>query len=221
MTERPDGWMESMLVAYVDGQLDPADRPAVEEMIRANPDARAMVEALTRSASAVRNAFDRPLHEPVPARLLAAVGAAGQSALAGNVTTLRRPRRPRAWMGPLAALAASIAMLFVGVGVGYMRFAPGQGIRPAGTDSGPFETTLYRALERDVPGSAVFYEDAAHGRSGEVTLVGKVETGLGLACRAFRHGWKEAGVDQVEVGIACRSASGEWSVLTLPREPAG
>lgn len=227
MTKQPEPWVESMLVAYVDDQLDPAQRAAVEDILRDDPHARAVVGVLRRSAAAVRNAFDRPLHEQAPARLLAALGAGGAPAAAGNVVAMRRPpararpsRAGRTAIAPFAALAASIAMLLIGIGAGYLQFAPQKSIRPAGTEASAFEITLYRALERDEPGARIGYDDEALGRSGGVTLTGTVETSLGGACREFRHDWQGKGGPGTERGIACRSAAGEWSVLTVPQEPA-
>src|SRR6185312_15722334 len=97
-----------------------------------NPEARAMVDMLRRSGAAVKNAFDQPLHEAAPERLLAAIGASGDRGATGQVVTLRPVPRRRLSVGPVTALAASLAMLFVGIGAGYLQFAPEKGIRPAG-----------------------------------------------------------------------------------------
>ena len=58
MTMTPKAWADSMLVAYVDDELDPAQRAVVEEAIRADPEARAIVSVLQNSAAAVRAAFE-------------------------------------------------------------------------------------------------------------------------------------------------------------------
>jgi hypothetical protein len=220
MSKRPEGWVERMLVAYVDDQLDPAQRATAEEIIRDNPEARAMVDTLRRSAAAVRSAFDQPLREPAPARLLAAIGAAPDRAGTGSVVAFPPSRRQRLSVRPFTALAASLALLLVGLGAGYLQFAPEGAIRPAGANSDPFETSLFRALEQDEPGSRIGYDDAAVGRTGGVTLLGKLETHLGDGCREFQHDWKDARGDGTELGIACRSPAGEWSVLTVPQQPA-
>jgi len=54
MTKQPKPWVESMLVAYVDNQLEPAQMAAVEEVIREDPEARTIVAVLRRSADAVK-----------------------------------------------------------------------------------------------------------------------------------------------------------------------
>jgi surface antigen len=220
MSKPPKPWVESMLVAYVDRQLDAAQMAVVDDIVRQDPEARTIVSVLRGSAEALSVAFNRPLHEAVPARLLAAVGGDGNGGASANVIPVRRPVRPVPLQHLLSAVAASIAILFVGIGIGYLQFAPAATIRPTGQSSG-FEAALYRALERDRFGIGVSYGDAAAGVSGAVTVVGKVDSSLGDACREFRHDWTEARGKGVETGLACRSATGDWSVLTVPHGPTG
>jgi hypothetical protein len=218
MTRQPKPWVESMLVAYVDGQLDAAQTAVVDDIIREDPEARTIVSVLRGSGEALKVAFNRPLQEKVPARLLAALGA-GETAVAAKVVPLRRPARSLPMRQVLTALAASIAILFIGVGIGYLRFAPPSGIGPAG-EPGAFDTALYSALESDRFGAGVGYDDAAAGRSGTITVLGKVSASIGDGCREFRHEWKDARGKGLETGLACRSAAGDWSVLTVPQGPA-
>jgi len=223
MTKQPKPWVESMLVAYVDNELESAQMAAVEEIIREDPEARAIVAVLRRSRAAVRAAFDRPLDGPVPERLLAAVGAES-SAIQGNVVPLRPMRLGN--RATVMALAASLAALVIGFGAGYWQAAPGDGIRLAGssadgTESGQYEAALYQALENSNPGTQISYVvDAAKGRRGAVTIVGPVPAGVGGDCLEFRREWSNAGSDLVSRGLACRSDTGEWSVLSMPAKPA-
>jgi hypothetical protein len=220
MSRQPKPWVESMLVAYVDRQLDPAHMAVVEGIIREDPEARTIVSVLRGSATALNVAFNRPLHEAVPVRLLAALGAAESRGVAAKVVAIRRPVRFPPLQHLLTAVAAAVAILFVGIGIGYLRFAPPTRMGPVGTESSGFEASLYRALERDQAGAGVSYDDAAAGRSGAVTVVGKVESSLGDACREFRHEWTQGRSKGSETGLACRSATGDWSVLTVPQGPA-
>src|SRR5262249_21636438 len=194
MTRQPKPWVESMLVAYVDNQLEPAQMAAVEEIIREDPEARAIVAVLRRSAAAVKTAFDRPLGEPVPTRLLAAIGAAEGSA-AARVATPWRSRKLRLNRLTITALAASLAALASGFGAGYWQAAAGGGIRLAGApgeETGPYEAALYQALEDGDPEVAVSYVDATRGKRGAVTIVGPIATGVGGSCLEFRHEWSDA-----------------------------
>ena len=219
MGRQPKPWVESTLVAYVDHQLDAAQMAAVDDMLREDAEARTIVSVLRAGADPLKVAFNRPMREAVPARLLAALGAAEDHPAETKVVPLRRPLGFLPMRQVLTAAAASIAFLVVGIGFGYWQFAPAPSIRPAG-ESGAFETALYRALERDQVGAGVGYEDAAGG-TGSVTVVGKVQSSLGDACREFRHEWSAGGGKKAETGLACRSAAGDWSVLTVPQGPAG
>ena len=221
MTKQPKPWVESMLVAYVDNELEPAQMAAVEEMIRNDPEAGTIVGVLRRSAAAVKTAFDQPLHEPVPARLLAAVGTDGP-AIEGNVVPLRA-RKPRLDRPTIMALAASLAALAIGFGAGQWQAAPSGVIRLAGgegTESGQYEVALYQALEDSNPGTQVPYVDSAQGRRGAVTIVGPVAAGVGGNCLEFRREWSDADNSVVSRGLACKSDTGEWSVLSMPPKPA-
>lgn len=220
MNRQPMPWVENMLVAYVDGQLDAAQTAVVDDIIREDPEARTIVSVLRGSGEALQVAFNRPLREKVPARLLAALGTAETSSPTAKVVPFRSPVRSLALRHILAAVAASIAILLAGIGIGYLQFAPAGSIRPATGESGAFETALHDALERDQPDAAVGYDDAAVGRSGTVTVVGKVSASFGDACREFRHEWAQGNGKGLETGVACRSTAGDWSVLTVPQDQA-
>jgi anti-sigma factor RsiW len=68
MSKQPKPWVESMLVAYVDRQLDAPQMAVVDDIVREDPEARTIVSVLRGSAEALKVAFNRPLHEAVPAR---------------------------------------------------------------------------------------------------------------------------------------------------------
>jgi anti-sigma factor RsiW len=217
MTKQPKPWVESMLVAYVDNQLEPAQMAAVEEVIREDPEARTIVAVLRRSGAAVKTAFDRPLDEPVPGRLLAAAGAE-----TGTIIPFVR-RKLGANRSTIMALAASLAALAIGFGAGQWQAAPAGVIRLAngpadGVDTGQYEAALYQALEDSHPGVQIAYN--ADGRQGAVIVVGKIAAGLSGKCLEFRHEWSDGAQTIVSRGLACRSDAGDWSVMSMPPKPA-
>src|SRR5262245_3195637 len=108
MSKQPKPWVESMLVAYVDRQLDAAQMAVVDDIIRTDPEARTIVGVLRGSAEALEVAFNRPLHEAVPARLVAALGAAQNRGAATKVVPMRRPLRFLPMQHLLTAAAAAI-----------------------------------------------------------------------------------------------------------------
>ena len=108
MTRRID---PEALVAYVDGQLDQSETARIEGVLAGDPEARETVRRLRESAELLRSAFNEPLNEPVPARVLEAF----------HATAAERTSRAGAWRSPWpVALAASIAMLIFGLGGGVL-----------------------------------------------------------------------------------------------------
>jgi anti-sigma factor RsiW len=63
---------DEALVAYIDGELDGAERSHVEAWLAADPLVRERLGALTQSADLVRSAYADIVNEPVPDRLIAA-----------------------------------------------------------------------------------------------------------------------------------------------------
>ncbi len=112
------------LVAYLDGELETAQRHEIEAWLETDPAARHRLAALTQSAHLVRLAFDEVMREPVPDRLITAArgGTALPPASAPIFPMRRRLTGPRAalqrwWLG--LPVAASLFGLLVGGGAAY------------------------------------------------------------------------------------------------------
>lgn len=88
------------LHAYADGELDGAEKAAIDRLLAENNEARAALDAWQSQKRAMRKVFDPVLSEPVPASLAA----------------LLKPRRSRI---PFAAMAASVALLALGTATGW------------------------------------------------------------------------------------------------------
>jgi len=116
---------DDRLVAYVDGELEVAQRREVEAWLDADPAARRRLAALAESVHLLRLAFDEAAHEPVPDRLIAA--ARGESAPPQSGAQILPFRRrlgaqivaPRRWRMGLP-VAASILGILVGSGATYL-----------------------------------------------------------------------------------------------------
>lgn len=95
---------DDMLMAYVDGELSPAEVEAVETAAAGNPDVAARLARHRLLAGAVTGAYADVTEEPVPERLTALLGA-------GKVVSLDAARQRRvtpAW-GRWGTIAAGIA----------------------------------------------------------------------------------------------------------------
>lgn len=124
---------DDRLIAYLDGELEAAERREVEAWLNIDPAAREKLAALAESANLVRLAYDEVMHEPMPDRLIAA--ARGETRLAtpgAKVLPFRRHGTERAlalrrWRIGLP-IAASLFGLLLGGGGAYLgvgKLAPG------------------------------------------------------------------------------------------------
>jgi anti-sigma factor RsiW len=98
---------ESMLRAYVDGELDPATREKVEAVVAHSPELQAQVAALRASCLPYGTAFEAQALPPLPAALQKQVAA--MAALAGDAPTPAPQAGRRRWLGGGLAMAASFA----------------------------------------------------------------------------------------------------------------
>ena len=116
---------DDRLIAYLDGELEVAQRREVEAWLDADPSARHRMAALAESANLLRLAFDEAIREAVPDRLVAAArGETAPSQAGAQILPLRRRVgaqivSPRTWRIGLP-VAASLFGLFVGGGVTYL-----------------------------------------------------------------------------------------------------
>jgi anti-sigma factor RsiW len=115
---------DERLIAYLDGELDAAERNEVAAWLDREPAAAARASALVESARRLRSALGEAAREPVPERLIAAVrGVPAQGMGLRIVPFARRPRDARAapqrlWR-VLVPAAAALFGIIVGGGGAY------------------------------------------------------------------------------------------------------
>jgi len=123
---------DEYLVAYLDGELDEAGYAEIDAALAADEALRGRLDVLADTTALVRRAFDDILHEPIPARLLAA--ASGDEGRAPSpLPVLVRPRRFSGNILPTRlaanmnnhpwaslAVAASLLGLIIGTPIGYI-----------------------------------------------------------------------------------------------------
>ena len=103
-------YSEETLMAYADGELDPAARAALEAAMAADPGLAQRVARHQALRARLRAALDPVLDEPLPQRLLESVRGPAAPRPAAQVIPLKRPAAPR-WSWPqLGALAASLVL---------------------------------------------------------------------------------------------------------------
>jgi hypothetical protein len=182
-------YSDDTLMAYADGELDPAERAAIEQAMRTDPEVAAAVARHRALRADVAAAFAGILDEPVPARLQPA-------APAPTVVSLDAAReKRRRWSWPeWGALAAT---LVVGILAGKM--VPGGGAAAiAGNGSQVVaQGELASALDHQVGG----------GKADSAVKVGvSFAARDGHYCRGFVMG--------SSAGLACREG-GQWRIPVL------
>jgi hypothetical protein len=194
-------YSDETLMAYADGELEPAERAAIE---RAMQEDTAIAEAVARHRALrqdIAAAFAGILDEPVPARLQPAAAPAApvvsldaaRAARAAQAATAPAPARRR-WSWP--EWGALAAMLMVGVLVG--KVVP-QGSQPVIAGNGNqvvAQGELASALDRQVGG-----KDA-----------GAVRVGVSFA--AHDGGYCRSFVMGSSAGLACREG-GQWRIPVM------
>lgn len=196
---------DNMLQAYVDGELDAVQAARIDAALAQDDGLARRVRQARALKERLHAAFDPVLDEPVPARLSALLQprAAPLTLIEGGRRAGAVPRRaPRRWLMPGAALAASIALLAVGLwwraGSELVRMRNGEPYA-----AGVLGRTLDRALA------------SAPDAHAPVSIGLSFRAADGQVCRTFT-----VRVPPVRAGLACHTARG-WALPVLgPSAPA-
>jgi hypothetical protein len=189
------------LMAYVDGELDPARREALRQAVASSPDLSRRVAGQQALRERLDRAFNPVLDEPVPSRLVNLAARARADRL--DMAVRRRWSRD-AWRNGLA-LAASIA-LGIALGPALPQFVrKPSDIVASGTDltaGGALADALSRQLASEQTGSD------------PVRLGISFRSTSGEYCRTFisRRG------EDALAGMACRQDSA-WRIDALQSVP--
>ena len=188
---------DDTLMAYADGELDPAQRAAIEQAMREDPQVAAAVERHRALRQDVAGAFAGILGEPVPGRLQPQLRAGVVQLDAARAARIKPPAEPparRRWSWPeWGALAATLVL---GILVG--KTAPGGGEPAIAGNGGQLvaQGELADALDRQVGG--------AKGAAARVGV--SFASRDGNYCRGFVYG--------ASAGLACREGQ-EWRIPVL------
>ena len=203
---------ETMLAAYVDGELTGAEHAAVEAAAKVDPAITARLHRHRQVRARLSGVFGSTLDEPAPDRLLATIASAKTGA--GNVVDLAMARERRAAPAPAkragwlawAAIAACLAIAAV--------IAQGQFASPAGPmiAIGPQGLSAKGALARALDRQLVADQQ---GSAQPVRILVSFRSTDGRLCRSFQ-------IDRGPnlAGLACREADGWRLRATAASAPA-
>jgi hypothetical protein len=188
-------WTEDEIAAYVDDELQGAERDRIARLIARDQAAREIAERFRATNALLRDAFAAPLSEPTPGDMAALFDESGV------VTPLRPQRAPRAVWRP-AALAASIALVVGSVGGALVsqQFG-GRSVEGAALSVGPAPEALSTALDIAPTGAL----------DGGVRPIASFALKDGGHCREFEV-QETAATAPVAFGLAC-GVAGAWRVV--------
>ncbi|MGF6158417.1 anti-sigma factor RsiW [Ensifer sp. KUDG1] len=121
--------LEVRLSAYIDGEIGEAERTELDAILARDEDAKALFERLKAGSSFGDTAFEDFLHDPVPLALVRQIKQGPGSnpkteRIAATTTTVRHARVwPR-------MVAASVALLLLGAGAGFIVGTANTGSEP-------------------------------------------------------------------------------------------
>ena len=111
--------LDVRLSAYIDGEVNEAERKELEQLVARDDEARRILEMLQAGNSFGNKAFEEFLHDPVPLSLVRRIKQGpGVTPKSERVVTAA-PRQARLRLWP-RALAASVALLLIGGSTGFI-----------------------------------------------------------------------------------------------------
>ncbi len=216
---------DETLMAYADGELDPARRASVTHVLANDPAARARLEQLLTTDRAIQAHFQAVLAEPVPQALVDLVLDTGRQGVAARELPPVHSRPPgllgslRRWLATgltMRQLAfACLATLVAGVAIGWQLSAAGPRTQSGATalfalEDGILLATgaLERMLETEKSGALVpLGIDSLRDMTARARLTFK--SAEGGYCRQYevaRPDGRQLG------GIGCRRSDGRWQL---------
>jgi len=200
---------DETLMAYADGELEPAQRAEIDAAIAKDPGLARRVEQHRALRERLAGAFAKVLDQPLSERLEAAArGGAPRAESQGRGNVLQFPARSARAPGPAWRAREWIAMaasLLLGVFLSWRLLAPGAtGVIEADSDGLMARGELARALENQL---------ASEQRGEEPVLIGLTFTARdGAYCRSFVLRSAQT------AGLACRVGS-EWQIPVTDSSP--
>jgi anti-sigma factor RsiW len=111
--------LDVRLSAYIDGEVNEAERKELEQLVARDDEARRVFDMLQAGNAFGNKAFEEFLHDPVPLSLVRRIkqGPGVNPKIERVVTVTPRQAKQRLWP---RALAASVALLLVGGSTGFI-----------------------------------------------------------------------------------------------------
>lgn len=216
-----EDFTDEMLMAYVDGELDAAERDRLEQALEQDEGLRSRLNVYQETGRELSGLFSQPMDEPVPPHLLELVRSAKieppkQSPAEHAASPLSRFLSAILPASPRGAMAmASIATFAIGLSIGVL--LQGSGPEGVGTHTALLEVQdnqvwargeLKTALETLVSGHILKATDEDQVELTVAPLI-TFKDKADRFCREYAVGGSP---EAAATGIACRDSQGQWIV---------
>lgn len=229
---------DTVLIAYADGELDEKTAAEVEAALKTDPVAQEIVDKFREAARLAGEAFDDPMHEEVPERLLklfeepqqedagpeTSAAASAENTNIADFSQIRAAREAKKQTDSTALetrapvrrfalpLAASVALIVgIGGGFGLSNFTAPSAPEVVAAGTIAPSSALHAALER-TPSLQTLEEVSQDGltKNQIEPLFTFVDTN-DRHCREYRVIGSNTGGTHDMTAVACRSDSGVWT----------
>ena len=215
----PDETDEILIMAYVDRELPPDQRAAVERRLAESDELRALEQEMRESRELLAQAFAAEADRPVPEslqRMIAEADIEDRDPAEPNVVSfsdfMKRPdfREVRRFAAVAACLLLAIGLGFGGL-VGPLLDDGAAGPVASADLLAAADPNTHAALNRTVSGEVVAWRSAEGKASGRIMPIATFQSEAGQYCRQFTQ--EVAGSDGSTrlLAIACRTGEGAWS----------
>ena len=213
MAQKPEqNFTDEELMAFADGQCDPATAARIRVAAATDPAVGKRVEMFRSGASMLRMAFPPKPNAAADAKLEQLIRSAASKPAepASNVVQFPKPAKVRPGFWPQAAAAAVV--LVVALAGNYLLTTPGPGEKPQ-LASNPWQVApdVQRILESLPSGTS--------GKAGgqEITMIASFKDRQGHICREFES---SAGPANRSVALACKAENEAWRMVLQAAIPS-
>jgi anti-sigma factor RsiW len=190
----------TLLSAYQDGELTPAERQQVDALLSRDPEARAYLAGLRRCDERLQRAFGPIATTPIPPQMLAAI---------------RRNARPR-WQRSIMPLALAASVIALAVVVGRQTITDQQMERQLIDMRQQIAQLRYQTLENTPSGTAASWVAPSGGVRAEVRPLQTYRTSDNQFCREYEERVDDGHGVEVRRGVACRTGKALWPDRMAP-----
>ncbi len=205
---------DERIMAYVDGELTPAETEEIRDAVQKDPEALKRAEMFKESAAMLQGVYDAPLNQTIPERLINIVRQNRSDKTGGRVVDFLTSLFRWPQWSPAYGMALTITLI-LGISAGYL--ASRWTLLPPTPNTALFVGQDFsRGLETTISGQIFTLADGTI----KITPIATFQDPTNRYCRQYEVTAIDSEND-FSRGIACRAPSGQWlAIVHLMAPPA-